>query len=695
MTEQDIKLTREFQLHTTRAILAIVFFSLSYLVILLLAMAITALSVYAGISLIVARPMFVTIALGIGLSSMGVLILIFLLKFAFKAHKVDRSHLLEVKKAEEPELFALIEEIVNEVDTDFPKMVYLSADVNAGVFYDSNFWSMFFPVKKNLQIGLGLVNTVTRSELKAILAHEFGHFSQKTMKVGSYVYNVNQVIFNMLFENDNYDKLIQSWANASGIFSIFAVIAFKTVQGIQWVLRKLYNVVNTSYMGLSREMEFHADEIAASVAGYEPLKTALLRSSLGEESFNQAVNFYEEKITENKKSENLYREQFFVLNFQATQNGISLKNGFPELSVDDLTRFNKSLLVIEDQWASHPSTEERIKRLELKDFPATETNQSPANEIFSNSEGIQEVITERTFNSVEYKGPVQTLSFEEFEKAYALEYSNNTFSKMYNGYYDHKNPIHFEMDSTYIHDESLNVNQLFSDEQVDQVYTALALQSDIETLKQIADKSIPVKTFDYDGIKHKRKDARKLITDLETNLESVNEDIKKNDVEIFRHFQSLEESSGKSLNLRALYEDFFAYDKVFDIKYEPYAKLSNALHFVSFTTPYDQIRANFLEIEPLEAELKSHIREMLDDRMYQDEMTQEIKESFESYLTRKLKYFGNETYFENNLNILYSAMNNYAFLLSKGYFLMKKQLLRYQEELINTSQPQQSLSKLG
>src|SRR5690606_16231117 len=153
------------------------------------------------------KPMPVTIVLGIGLASMGLLVLFFLVKFIFSSNKVDRSHLHEISKTDEPRLFSFIQDIVNEVNTGFPKRVYLSTDVNAAVFYDSSFWSMFFPIKKNLQIGMGLVNTVTESELKAILAHEFGHFSQRSMKLGSYVYNVNQVIFNLLYENRSYEKL--------------------------------------------------------------------------------------------------------------------------------------------------------------------------------------------------------------------------------------------------------------------------------------------------------------------------------------------------------------------------------------------------------------------------------------------------------------------------------------------------------
>ena len=194
MKSKEIKLSAEFKSQATKAIVAICIFVFTYLTILLLAVGFTILCIMGGIYIIAAKPMILTIALGIGLASLGVLVLIFLLKFIFKSHTVDRSHLIEINEQQEPKLFSMIQEIVKEVGTSFPKKVYLSADVNASVFYDSSFWSMFLPVKKNLQIGLGLVNTITKEELKAILSHEFGHFSQRTMKVGSFVYNLNQII---------------------------------------------------------------------------------------------------------------------------------------------------------------------------------------------------------------------------------------------------------------------------------------------------------------------------------------------------------------------------------------------------------------------------------------------------------------------------------------------------------------------
>ena len=215
----SVEVSQGFKRQARRAILSIIFFIIVYIILLALAIGLTAYSFYLGILLISVYTHLISIALGVGLMSMGVLLLFFMLKFLFKRHKVDRSHLKEIKRAEEPELFAMIDDIVAKVGTRFPKKVYLSGDINASVFYDSSFWSMFLPIEKNLMVGIGLTNVVTVEELRAILSHEFGHFSQKSMKVGSSVYNVNQVIFNMLFDNESFEKLASGWASISARFT--------------------------------------------------------------------------------------------------------------------------------------------------------------------------------------------------------------------------------------------------------------------------------------------------------------------------------------------------------------------------------------------------------------------------------------------------------------------------------------------
>lgn len=78
----------------------------------------------------------------------GLTVLFFLIKFVFASNKIDTSHLTEITQEEEPALFATIYYVARTVETNLPKRVFLSSDVNAAVFYNSNFWSMFLPVPK-------------------------------------------------------------------------------------------------------------------------------------------------------------------------------------------------------------------------------------------------------------------------------------------------------------------------------------------------------------------------------------------------------------------------------------------------------------------------------------------------------------------------------------------------------------------
>jgi hypothetical protein len=545
---------------------------------------------------------------------------------------------------------------------------------------------MFLPVKKNLQIGLGLVNALTVEELKAILSHEFGHFSQQTMAVGSYVYNVNQIIFNTLYDNESYQKLIQKWADVSGYFYPFVALAVKINSGIQWILQKLYNVVNISYLGLSREMEFHADEIAAQITGCEPAKNALLRTPLADYAFNNVLDFYNRKIADNLRSENLYKDQISVMKILAEINNIPLKNDLPYISLEEQSKFDKSKLVIKNQWASHPTDKERITKLLNTGILYENNKDNLANSIFKNIEETQKQLTNKLFESVNYQAEVKFISFEDFQKEYKNNVLSNSFSKIYNGYYDYKSPSHFKLTKNNLTNGSYDIKELFSDNKVNLIYTSVALQNDLEILKNISNNSIPAKTFDYDGVRYRRKDINTLLGKLNTEFENLNEQIKQNDISIYEYFEKIEREQNGKKKLEGLYCDFFEYDENFNSKYSLYTQLLNELQFVNTTLPFDIIRANLNKIEPIEENLKVEIGKILSDSFYQTEITDEMKQGLKSYTAETLEYFRTNQYNEKNLNILYTAMNTYAYLLSRGYFLMKKNLLAYQEEIVKNSQ---------
>ncbi|HAK30079.1 MAG TPA: peptidase M48, partial [Sphingobacterium sp.] len=380
-----VQVSTNFRKHARKTILSIVVFAITYVILLLLAIGITVGFTILGIMIFTAKPMFYTAILCLGLLATGLTILFFLLKFVFASTKVDTGHLTQIYERDEPQLFALIHEVVKEVDTSFPKKVFLSHEVNASVFYDSSFWSMFLPIKKNLQIGVGLVNAVTQQELKAILAHEFGHFSQKSMKVGSYVYHVNQIIYNMLYKNESLDNMFDKWGNISGYTAIFIGISVFIIQQIQHILKHLYEYVNLNYLALSREMEFHADEIAAHVAGSQALADSLLRLSFANHALNNVLTFYDSKFSENIRSRNIYPEHRYVMLLFAERNRYQVRNGLPQIELATLKKkYDKSKLNLEDQWSSHPSDEDRVKALQQLNIVKKEINNAPAIELLAN-----------------------------------------------------------------------------------------------------------------------------------------------------------------------------------------------------------------------------------------------------------------------------------------------------------------------
>lgn len=697
------------------AIIAISIFFVSYLIMLLSALAMVIGFLYGFIWFAREVGGFIPLLVGLGFSSMAILVLIFLIKFFFQWERTDLSHMIEIKKDDEPDLFGLIEEITQKTGAGFPKRVYLSAEVNASVFYDSSFWSMFFPVRKNIQIGMGLINCVTQQELKAVIAHEFGHFSQKSMKLGSYVYNTNQVIYNLLHNNDAYDKLLSKGAKL-GVLSLFFAVAESIVGVIKGILQGLYAFVNKAHLSLSREMEFHADSIAVSVTGFVALKQFLLRFSLMETAFQSTFALYgklQQESNETIVSENLYEDQFFVLQHIARQNELKFHNGLPQVYLSDLEKFPKSKLKFEDQWASHPSIMERINRFEKANDPLVDYESPRSDLLLRNRKKYQEVFTKQLFVGEKPPEFLKILSNSDFNNAFEDQFGNDLFPSLFNGYYDEKDPFLFDVaaaasqpitseinqaDTTDPASGSRNIreknsnasnahcvglNDLFGVDKVSKVKTLLALESDLQMLYSIQSKNTSVKDFEYDGRKYKRNSASLLVKELEQEAVRLKKEIEVNDADIFKFFLNLEKSGSCASRLQSLYDNLFANVKEYDRRFDLYLQLSQGLDFINYNTPIDQIPGKLLRMTDVEANLKNEIRNIMQDDLYQPEIAPPMRENFELYLSKEWEYFGMEAYIDENLAILYSAMNDYLYLIARGFYLHKKKLLNYQAELAN------------
>jgi Zn-dependent protease with chaperone function len=85
-------------------------------------------------------------------------------------------------------------------------------------------------------------------------------------------------------------------------------------------------------------MEFHADEIAAHVAGSQALADSLLRLSFANHALNNVLTFYDSKFSENIRSRNIYPEHRCVMLLFAERNRYQVQNGFPSDRISDFKK---------------------------------------------------------------------------------------------------------------------------------------------------------------------------------------------------------------------------------------------------------------------------------------------------------------------------------------------------------------------
>jgi Zn-dependent protease with chaperone function len=94
-----------------------------------------------------------------------------------------------------PELFLEIKSIAHAVKQRMPLEVYLVPDMNAFVTERGGF--MGFGARRVMGLGLPLLQILTVSELRAVLAHEFGHFYSGDTALGPWIYKTRNAIIRL------------------------------------------------------------------------------------------------------------------------------------------------------------------------------------------------------------------------------------------------------------------------------------------------------------------------------------------------------------------------------------------------------------------------------------------------------------------------------------------------------------------
>jgi heat shock protein HtpX len=156
----------------------------------------------------------------------------------------------QVAAQSEPALFDMLRAIASSTDQPMPAEVYIVPDVNA--FVAQRGGMMGVGTRRVMGLGLPLLQAVTVQELKAILAHEFGHYHAGDVALGPWIHRTRAAM----------ERTIRQ-------------LSGNRLQHIFIAYGKLFLRVTHA---VSRRQEFIADELAARVAGGRPLASALRKA---------------------------------------------------------------------------------------------------------------------------------------------------------------------------------------------------------------------------------------------------------------------------------------------------------------------------------------------------------------------------------------------------------------------------------
>ena len=676
--------SQEFKKNVSKVFNALVAFVIVYLLLVIAAIAIAGAMIALGIGILITVHVLLFMAFGIGLILSGGMLIFFLVKFLFtKGNPGVKRY--EITEESQPELFHFIRDLTLETAAPFPKHVYLTPEVNASVFFDSSFWSMFFPVKKNLNIGLALVNTLNQSEFKAVLAHEFGHFSQRSMRFGSYVYNLNKVIYKILYENSGYYNMLNAWARTHYILRLAAVINVKVVKGIQYVLKKMYVNINKAHLGLSREMEFHADAMAGYYGGTNNMIAALRRIEAGSNSYDILLNFLNNEINKGAKSVNIYPQHVIVLQQFAIEHQLVIdNNGLPVIN-KGIAALNNAKVILNDQWASHPTMANREAKLSKLDVMAEPVNKS-AWLLFRDAEKIQEDFTTHLYAATSQSGKEYAiLDNEKFRFDFEKEISATSYNKAYGSFYKNRAITLFDIDDA-IGGSNQKIpatfNEFFTDENCNLPNVIAGMENDIKLLDIISAKKEEAYTFDFEGVKYTKDDAQKIKTTINERLKKTNEQLAALDKAAFLFFYMATDDAQLKDQLAWDYKKMFEYQEASKQDYGYYDGIMRDISPIYTKMKPAAIYETLKKVYNKEPIVKARIKALMTTKNFTDHINEDQKTAIETYISETHTYYYEPNYNNRAIGIFNNGINAYISVISGRNFNQKKKLFDFQLTLI-------------
>lgn len=154
-----------------------------------------------------------------------------------------------IERRRHPALFRVLDQVAADTQQAMPVEVYAIPEINAWVAQRGGMMGM--GSRRVMGLGLPLMQVLSVSEFRAIVAHEFGHYHGGDTALGPWIYRTRAAI----------ERTLYAMSRHSGVIT----------RPFLWYLKMYVRVTHA----ISRRQEFVADALAARVAGSGAMARAL------------------------------------------------------------------------------------------------------------------------------------------------------------------------------------------------------------------------------------------------------------------------------------------------------------------------------------------------------------------------------------------------------------------------------------
>jgi len=311
---------------------------------------------------------FITILIIVGPPVIGGIVTFFLFK-PLLSRRPRPPEPMQLQRQDAEILFRFVEHVCAMIGAPPPKRIDVDLQVNASASLRRG-WRSLVSNDLTLTIGLPLVAGLTARQFAGVLAHEFGHFTQKAgMRVYFLIGHVRFWFARVAHDRDRWDVWLDTNLKTSGWRARVVLRAAEWAVNLsRTILKGLLYAATWMSAWFSRQMEFDADRHEASLVGGDTSAEVSRRLPILSTVSQWAWNDVNESWRYGRLAEN-----FPVL----------VQDHCARIAPETCEQILQSVMGEETgRWATHPATRDRIENVKGMEGALTEALDQPAPSLF-------------------------------------------------------------------------------------------------------------------------------------------------------------------------------------------------------------------------------------------------------------------------------------------------------------------------